>query len=490
MRRPDLAAQIARWKRDRMAFRAEAILLEDGRPFGDAMEPWQRDDFAALDSGQYRHAYLERPRGHSKTADIATEAVAELLLGPRDQRLFCCAADEEQARLLFDDVAAKLNRNPLLAPAVKVTQRDIIVRATGSRLRVLNSDAPSAYGLRPDWIAVDEIAEWSKRALWDSLWSATGKRPRCRVLVISTAGWDRTSIAWEVREIALTESDWYSSSRGQCASWVRPEWIEQQRRTLPPHVFARLHKARWVDGVGAFLTADEVNAIFRGMPAASGPGAIGLDLGVAKDRSVASIVERVGDLLVVRALHTWDPKAYGGRVPLQQVEEDVAALAKSRGLPVHVDFWQAALMKERLEARGVLVREVKFTADQRRLLFGVLLDLIRTGRLLSAPHDELKRELLGLEVQQTATGWRVDHRPGRHDDHVVAVALAAQAVANVTEIPAGAWMRAYDSNGDQIAGHGRQRFVSAFDQVEQNAREIVHRPWSVGIGRHDLHWDW
>ena len=56
--------------------------------------------------------------------------------------------------------------------------------ATGSTLTVLASDAPSAYGLRPDWIAVDELAEWRRRELWDSLWSATGKRPRCRMLVI------------------------------------------------------------------------------------------------------------------------------------------------------------------------------------------------------------------------------------------------------------------------------------------------------------------
>ena len=73
---------------------------------------------------------------------------------------------------------------------------------------MLASDAPSAYGLRPDWIAVDELAEWRTRTLWDSLWSATGKRPRCRMLVISTAGWDRTSIAWEVRSIAELETDW------------------------------------------------------------------------------------------------------------------------------------------------------------------------------------------------------------------------------------------------------------------------------------------
>jgi len=218
------------------------------------MEPWQREDFEALDSGRYRHAYLRRPRGHDKTGTAGTETVTELELGPPGQRLFCAAADEDQARLLFEDVAGKFQRNPLLRVGVKIMQREIVVTATGSRLRVLSSDASTAYGLRPDWIAVDELAQWSRRELWDSLWSATGKRPNCRMLVISTAGWDFTGIAWEVEQIAQEEDDWYFSARGQCASWISANWLEQQRRTLPAHVFARLHELRWVPGSGAWLT--------------------------------------------------------------------------------------------------------------------------------------------------------------------------------------------------------------------------------------------
>src|SRR2546425_579345 len=139
-----------------MAFRREAILLEDGRPFGEVMERWQEDDFDALDSGQYRHAYLERPRGHSKTGDLATEATVELMLGPSGQQLFTTAADEDQARLLFEDVAGKFTRSPVLRNSVRILAREIVVKATGSRLRVLSSDAPTSYGLRPDWVACDE----------------------------------------------------------------------------------------------------------------------------------------------------------------------------------------------------------------------------------------------------------------------------------------------------------------------------------------------
>src|SRR5262249_51873872 len=88
--------------------------------------------------------------------------------------------------------------------------------------------------------------------------------------------------------------------------------------------------------------------------------------------------------------------------------------------------WQGVLMAQRLRQRGVRVEEYSFTGEGRRKLFGALLDLIRTNRLRSRPHDELRRELLSLEVQETASGWPRDHRVGRHDDHVVAVALAVE----------------------------------------------------------------
>ena len=409
-----------------MRFRQEQIWLEDGQPLGPVLDPWQRTDFEALDQPAYQHAYLERPRGHSKTGDVGTEAVVELVLGRAGQQLIAVAADEDQARLLLDDVVAKFRRNPTLAPLATVQKNRVVMKHGGSTLRVLASDAPSSYGLRPDWICCDEMAEWKSRGLWDALWSATGKRASCRVLVISTAGWDRTSIAWEVRTIAETEPNWYFSSRGQCASWVRPAWLAQQQRTLPSHVFARLHENRWVDHVGAFLTAQEVDGVFTTVPAGPGVYSIGCDLGLSRDRTVLALlrVDATTGLVCVDQLLTYAP-ALGAKVDLQEVEAQVAAWSRAFAAPVVCDPWQAMLMSQRLRAQGVPVTEFTFTSETRRKLFGSLLDLIRTGGLRSHPHDDFRRELLGLEVQQTAGGgWRVDHRVGRHDDHVVATALA------------------------------------------------------------------
>jgi hypothetical protein len=390
------------------------------------MEAWQEEDFRALDDLAHRHGYLERPRGHSKTGDVGTEAAKELVLGAPGRQLFVAAADEDQAGLLAADVAGKFARSPILAPLVKVSRREITVRATGSTLRVLAGDAPSAYGLRPDWIAADELAEWRSRALWDSLWSATGKRPRCRMLVITTPGWDRTGIAWEVRQIAERETNWHFSARGPCASWIDPAWRAQQERTLPAHVFARLHLGLWVEGAGAFLSAAEVDGVFAdSVPDGPGPRVIGVDLGLSRDANVISVVrvdENTG-LVCVEALDTWHPRG-GERVDLREVESEVASIARALHAPVVLDPWQGVLMAQRLCAAGVQVMEYKFTPGGRRTLFGALLDLIRTRRLRSRPHEALRAELLGLEVQESSAGWRVDHRVGRHDDHVVAVALA------------------------------------------------------------------
>ena len=153
---------------------------------------------------------------------------------------------------------------------------------------------------------------------------------------------------------------------------------------------------------------------------------LGLDLGLTKDRSVLCDIAADLDTRRVRVIgfETWTPPP-GGRVDLQQVEEATGRRALEIRAPVVLDPWQAALMAQRLRAQRIQVVEHPFTPDTRRKLFGTLLDLIRTRRLTSPPHEELRRELLGLEVQETTSGWRVDHRVGRHDDHVVALALAA-----------------------------------------------------------------
>ena len=145
----DPQAVLARWRRDRMAFRREAIVLEDGRLFGDVIEDWQESEtLVPSTTPLHRHAYLERPRGHSKTGDLGT-------LGRHGVGGWARRARRTRRRrptrtkrgLLLDDVRGKFMRSPLLGAAEsKLTRTTLTVTATGSTLTVLAGRCP--LGLR------------------------------------------------------------------------------------------------------------------------------------------------------------------------------------------------------------------------------------------------------------------------------------------------------------------------------------------------------
>ena len=432
-----------------------AIILEDDRTmaehWADGRDAWQREDLEALDKFETRHALLSRPRGHSKTGDAGSEAVVELLTG-KDKVMLAYAADEEQATLLLNDVKAKLRRGGYVSDVSPRTSfskeqpevwqpgdpikvhiyQDRIVSTSGNVLTVEASDVSSSWGKRPDWVVCDELVEWRRPELWQAIWSATGKRPRSRVIVITTSGWDKSHFAWDVFEMARTENDWYFSSRRQCASWIQPKWLEQQKRTMPEHVYKRLHENLWVDGFGAFLSSEEVERIFtlEVPPENTGRAAIGLDVGLTHDRTVLSVVRlfpqpnRGAPLLYCDALETWQGSR-SNKVDLADVQRSAYDASVQWRAPVYADPHQAEQLIQNLVKLGRVAKPYTFTSATRRDLFAGLFAAIREGRLKCAPHEELRRELLGLEVQTTASGsYRVDHKTGRYDDHVIALSLA------------------------------------------------------------------
>ncbi len=406
-------------------FILEHITLDTGPRFADVIDDWQRDIYGNIFSDRFRHFFVELPRGHDKTGCAENLIIVGLYLGRPGWRGFGIAVDRDQARLLLEGAIGKIKRNERLRPMAKFTNSEIIIEETNSVFRVLAADAPSSYGLRGDFFVVDEIEEFRKRELWDSVWTATGKR-RASMCVIGTAGWNKASIAAEVRGIAESEDDWYFCSLGQVASWIDPRWLEQQKRSLPPHVYERLHGNRWIDGEGAFLSALEIESIFENVPEQrGGPFHLGLDLGLTDDRCVAAILSRTEGLAVVHQLIHWKPKLLRRRVDLMEVEADVEDVCKRYNCGVTIDPWQAVGMSQRLSARGVAVREHQFSSEGRRRLYAKLLDDIRTNKLRSIYHDEFRRELLEVEIADHGGGlWKVTHRSGGHDDYTTAVALA------------------------------------------------------------------
>jgi hypothetical protein len=119
------------------------------------------------------------------------------------------------------------------------------------------------------------------------------------------------------------------------------------------------------------------------------------------------------------------------------IEDDATTVALALGCPLVLDPWQAILLGQRAASKGARVIEHAFSASSRAKLFARLLDLVRTRRLKCRLHEALRKELLGLQVSETLSGYRVDHQATGHDDHVVAVALAIAGLAEQRVAPEG-----------------------------------------------------
>jgi phage FluMu gp28-like protein len=161
--------------------------------------------------------------------------------------------------------------------------------------------------------------------------------------------------------------------------------------------------------------------------------AIGLDIGMVKDRAVAAVchVEVDGNArrLVLDQMQTWQG-TQRDRVSLSAVEEWVLAASRSYGgARLHYDPYQAEQPAERLSRQGVRTQRATFSAGENSKRALLLHQLIRSHTLAIPDNPELIDELANVRLIETSPGvYRLDHDPNRHDDRAIALALAGQSL--------------------------------------------------------------
>lgn len=158
------------------------------------LRPWQRDLldalFARRADGRLRHkvALVGLARKNGKSAIGSGIALYGLLLGPRGGEVYSCAADREQARIVFGTAKAMIEASPELAAQTKLYRDAIEVPATGSVYRVLSSEAYSKEGLSPTLVVYDELHAAPNDDLWNVMTLAQAARLDALTLAITTAG--------------------------------------------------------------------------------------------------------------------------------------------------------------------------------------------------------------------------------------------------------------------------------------------------------------
>jgi hypothetical protein len=383
-------------------------------------------------SPMFSLVYLELSRGSWKTGGAAAVALTEAVLEPGTD-VVIAAGDLDQAKIALEQVDGYLARSDRLS-ALFTSRGDERHCDGGSRVRVISSDAPTAWGLggthRRFRVICDELTVWAREALWEALVSATGKVSDAQTIVLSNAGFDAgRSWQWRVREAARTQPWGYLfTADGPVASWVTAAWVEQQRALLPLVAFERVILNRWSTGSGDFVAAEQWRRCVdeRLSPKTRGTGGryfAGLDLGLTKDRTALAIVHRDGDVTQLDELTVWEGSREDA-VSIVGIERAVVdASERFPGLQASADPWQLKGSIERLDGR-VRIAEFVFSAGSVQKLSATLHGAITSGALRVYPDAELEREILGLRVVETTSGWRFDHRAGGYSDRAVALAMA------------------------------------------------------------------
>jgi len=183
-----------------------------GRPFD--LLPWQeeivRDLFGTLNPNgkrQYRTAFIAVPRKAGKSTLAAGIALSLLLEGEPGAEVYSAAADRDQAAIVFEQAKGMVEASRRLAREVKVYRRALFVPRFGATYKVLSADAPTKHGLNAHGIVFDELHAQPNRELWDVLTTSVGAREQPLIVAITTAGYDRESICYEVYQYAKRVRD-------------------------------------------------------------------------------------------------------------------------------------------------------------------------------------------------------------------------------------------------------------------------------------------
>lgn len=182
-----------------------------GKPF--ELIDWQeriiRDLFGVIKPNGYRQfntAYIEIPKKNGKS-ELAAAVALLLTCGDGEERaeVYGCAADRQQAAIVFDVAADMVRMCPALNKRVKIltSQKRIVYVPTNSFYQVLSAEAYSKHGFNIHGVVFDELHTQPNRKLFDVMTKGSGDaRMQPLYFLITTAGTDTNSICYEQHQKA------------------------------------------------------------------------------------------------------------------------------------------------------------------------------------------------------------------------------------------------------------------------------------------------
>jgi phage terminase large subunit-like protein len=167
---------------------------------------WKRViDGEKTDLWRFNVNYIEIPRKNGKTTISAAAASYDAALCEETgAEVYCLATKEDQAMLLYNDIAAYIAKSPALAKVFEILKGKKTIYASDSArtsfIKPLGADSQRLDGLNPLSAYCDELHAWPERDLWDVMMEAFGARTNWHMTAITTAGNNREGICYDERD--------------------------------------------------------------------------------------------------------------------------------------------------------------------------------------------------------------------------------------------------------------------------------------------------
>jgi phage terminase large subunit-like protein len=422
-----------------------------------ALRPWQKSIvrrlFTVRKDGlrQYRTCLLMLPRKNGKSEIAAALAIYFLLFdGEIGAEVYSAAADKDQAALVFNVAAQMIRNDPELLAQCEIidSQKRIVHRTSGSFYRAISAEAYSKHGFNASVVIYDELHAAPNRELWDVLSTSQGARAQPVMMAITTAGFDRHSILWELyahaKKVAENpsldptflpilfeapiEADWTDERVWKAANPALGDFrsIEEMRvmaaraKEIPAqeNTFRRLYLNQWTEQAERWIPMPLWDACKAPIDAGAlrrRPCFVGMDLSTTRDLTaiVAVFPDYEGGFDVLP--HFFIPKASirercnRDRVPYDQWERDGYLTAT----PGDVIDYEAVRKQLHVWAEQFDLREIAFDPYNATDLVTRLMEqdgftcvAMRQGMLsMSAPTKALEKYIVGKQL--------------RHDGHPV-----------------------------------------------------------------------
>lgn len=432
------------------------------------MRPWQTsllgNLFARRPDGRLRHrtALVGMARKNGKSVLGSGIALHGLLMGPIGAEVYSCAADRDQARIVFGSAKRMVELSSELSGMLTVYRDAIELVRTGSVYRVLSSEAFTKEGLSPTLVIYDELHSAPNDDLWNVMSLAQAARRDAMTIAVTTAGvrTDTTggdSVAYRLfqygQRVASGEIQdesffmaWWQGAAGadhrDPRSWpaANPgfadlqdtEDFESAVKRTPENEFRIKRMNTWVASQRAWLPAATFeNLATERVVDRDVPVVVGFDGSFSGDATVliGCTIEPEPYLWMIDVWEKSPTDPDDWRVPISEVEERIYQLGLEFNIvEVACDPYRWQRSMEALAERGVPITEYASSSPSRMVpATAKFFDAVTSNGLTHDGDATLIRHMSNCAVKVDRLGPRIvkEHRgSSRRIDAAVAAVIA------------------------------------------------------------------